>query len=129
MKVVKKVFKRKSALRIFRQICLAYFAYRHSVSRRVSVCVCVYFLPRKRMFAGYVKSWKFHLYAIEHIQWNDGSPDFLLIDNDLHLQGQIFGILFVLRILCFILFLLFLFVFANNSKMMRYRANIIITIK
>ena len=76
----------KSALQILPLINL-------HVSHCVWVGVC--YLLRNRMLPDSWNYAKIHLYKIEHFQPNSVS---LHIDLDLHFRGQIFGILFKLRI-------------------------------
>ena len=60
------------------------------------MCKCVSYLRRR--YLRYLQFWKIHLYGIENIQSNGASPVFLLLDLDLHFQGQRFGILLDMRI-------------------------------
>ena len=61
------------------------------------VCVCVSFCVNVCFQVAKILK-RNHLYRIDHFQSNGLSPIFLLLDLDLHFQGQTFVILFVLRI-------------------------------
>ena len=76
----------------------------------VFVCVCVCALPFALTYVpSQLKFRKNQLYRIKHFCLNDASLAFLLLDLDLHFQGQPFGILLVS---------------ANISQMVRDKANI-----
>ena len=65
------------------------------------ICVCVFVYVSflyKCMLPGSSNSEKIHRYRIEHFQSNGASPVFLLLNLNLHFQGQTFGILFDLWI-------------------------------
>ena len=62
----------------------------HNTCLSLCMCVCVTSL-RVGMFPGSLNSEQNRIYGIEHFHSNGASPVVLLIDLDLHFQGQTFG--------------------------------------